>query len=221
MSDDKVNTATDTAVATKSDVEIAKTILGRKRKEYQQLAELGKSKQVIRNRMKDDALLFGITLDDYVARLEELNKPTSEGKRQKDDAQRVKFAKSDNLCIGYENQLQLIAVDAITPEFAVDFCKGLQTAILERSEIGYYGKGMVALRAIPRIDLSTINNPNPELTNPDKLQQVLDCGWSDGSKKERHQYFARQIPASKASGYNLTWEFPKTPEQAIEINSKV
>lgn len=201
--------------------EIAKTVLGRKRKEYQQLESLGKSKKVILNRMKDDAQLFGITLDAYVTELEKLNKPTSEGKRAQDDAHRVEYAKADNVCLGFENQLLTDDANIITAEYALDFVTKFKVAIMERAELGYYGKGMVSMRAIPRIDLGTINNPKPQLINDSKLQQVLDCGWSDGSKKERHQYFARQIPASKASGYNYSWGFPLTPDQAIDINSKL
>jgi len=176
---------------------ISKSTLGRKRKEYENLAKIdGVTEADITKRQAEDAKIFGIEFEEYLNAISALNKPSNSGKREQDQQTR------DNLII--ETQ---------------DFLAPINTAIkFQRGDVKLSSKQMIVLfkevaktattltdNLISAFDgiggMTMIHSPHVVDKSKPKLLSVHIAGWEDGSKKLRYQYSPRKIPISKRSGY--------------------
>jgi hypothetical protein len=174
---------------------ISKTTLGRKRVEYDNLSKLdGMTTKKIKARMLEDSKLYGVSIDEYTAMLEALNKPKGIGKRTSDKETRDKliiqtqdFLSPVNTAIlSFKGKITLSDTDKIKVFDTI----GEKSALLaDDMRKDFDGKGALTLIWTPFEH--NVNN----------LLNVHIAGWGDGSSTERYQYAPRKVPVAKRSGY--------------------
>lgn len=180
---------------TNKPVEIAPTVLGRKRAEYANLAKLdGITDKVIKDRMQQDAKLFGVTLKQYTEQLDALNKKSTSGKREQDKRTRDQLVTDTQDLLGVVNLAGMTSrgeVTLTTKEKVKAFdLLGKQGVILgDHLATSFDNVGAISMLWTPNAD------------NPFHQFSVYIGGWEDGAKNLRYQYAPRKLPISKRSGY--------------------
>jgi hypothetical protein len=181
---------------------VSKSTLGRKRKEYENLATIlksdGKSDNEINseidNRLTLDAKIFGIPLADYRKALSELSvKPAKT--RELDKITRDTLIKLNqdknaglNLAIKVaRGEVKLTDSQLVTAYHQIgENANNLANFMKSAFTIG----GMI-MDWIP----ASLDKSKPAFFN------THIGGWGDGSKTLRYQYAPRKLPVSKRSGY--------------------
>lgn len=194
--------------------EISKATLGRKRKEYENLAKIeGITEDDIIKRMTEDSKIFGVELENYQSQIEALKKPARTGKREVDHQTR------DNLVI--ETQDFLAPVNTaiqyqrgdikLTPKQIIATFEQIAitaTHLTDDLISAFDGLGGLTMFYAPCV----IDKSKP------KLLSTHIAGWNDNSKTPRYQYSPRKIAVFKRSGYRddsldiPVFEIANTPE---------
>jgi len=180
-----------------SDTKIAPTTLGRNRAKYENMRQLdGITEEQINQAMELDAKLLNLTLDDYIAELAKLNKPSSTGKREQDKQTR------DALITETQDLLSIInlAVSAKRGESIVT-AKQKQRIFDKLGEYGEVLTNHLKTAFSPIGGMSMFWNPSSQVSDAKDGLAVYIGGWEDGSKNLRYQYAPRKCPISKRSGY--------------------
>lgn len=106
---------------------ISATVLGQKRAEYERLNTKGITQERIDERMGEDALQFGITLDQYKAQLESLKARGSGSNLEATRAEHILQLEAQYLeVVGYLNGL--LKADIDKADNIADWLKGFQTS---------------------------------------------------------------------------------------------
>jgi len=176
---------------------IAPTTLGRNRARYENMRQLdGVTDDQIKEAMEIDAKLLGVSIDEYIAELDKLNKPSKTGKREQDKMTR------DNLIMETQDLLGVV-------NLAVSVKRGETTITPKQKQHIFDALGVTG--EVLTNHLKTAFSPvggmsmfwNPSCQIPDAVDglAVHIGGWEDGSKNLRYQYAPRKCPVSKRSGY--------------------
>ncbi len=177
---------------------VSKSTLGRKRREYENLAKIdGVTEADVAKRQSEDAKIFGISLEEYTAQLEALKKPTSQGKREADKVMRDTLIAQTQEFLGFCN----LAIKAERGEVKMDVAQ-------TKAVFGNFGKvcDTLATTLLKAFDgygaMTMIYTPKAVDKTADNLLAVHCGGWGDGSKNLRYQYAPRKLAVAKRSGYH-------------------
>lgn len=180
-----------------SDTKIAPTTLGRNRARYENMRQLdGITEEQVNQAIELDAKLLNVTLDDYIAELAKLNKPSGGGKREQDKVTR------DSLITETQDLLSVI-------NLAVSVNRGDTTIAPKQKQrifdkLGEYGNTLtnhLKTAFSPVGGMTMFWNPSSQVSEAIDGLAVYIGGWEDGSKNLRYQYAPRKCPISKRSGY--------------------
>jgi len=155
-------------------IEIQPTVLGRKNAEYARLIKGSVAQERIVERMAEDAIVFGVTLEDYQARLAEVGKSHGESKRA---AQAVLKGEIQGKHLEVTSFLNEIITTGQTDVPA------LQVALKELAE---KSDGWVLMTACEK-----------DGATGEGLFTINDSGWSDGSNRQ-NQYSDRPQMVGKS-----------------------
>jgi len=180
-----------------SDTKIAPTTLGRNRARYENMRQLdGITEEQVNQAIELDAKLLNVTLEEYLAELAKLNKPSGSGKREQDKVTR------DSLITETQDLLSVV-------NLAVSIKRGDTTITPKQKQrifdkLGEYGEVLtnhLKTAFSPVGGMSMFWNPSSQVPESTDGLAVYIGGWEDGSKNLRYQYAPRKCPISKRSGY--------------------
>jgi archaellum component FlaC len=201
---------------------ISSTVLGQKRAEYERLSDKGLSEKRIASRMEEDALQFGVSIEDYQHQLESLKTRGGNGEnleeKRRDHTSKINVDFLDLL--GNLNGIMIddtvkgmtySKVNFTTLKNAIQRVKtSLETLSQDLSNTDfttYRGKqGWMVMLHAPAYDFI---NASP--VNPQRLFAPFIGGWSDKGRSY-DQYGTRMEAGGKATFYrSISYETPVTP----------
>jgi hypothetical protein len=145
-------------------------------------------------RMKEDAMILGITLDEFKSQLASIKAKSS-----------VKLSENKELFRGEFNHLLdnlLFSINATTDERVASSLQELLTYDAQYQSI----TGVVDS---DRDDWRGLIVVAPFHSDTSKLSRYIG-GWKDGSKNDRNQYSSgRRVPVAKSTGYTREQVLPK------------
>jgi hypothetical protein len=183
-------------------VVIAPTTLGRFKKQYLELTSSMVAQKIdkaniearLDQRMKEDAMILGITLDEFKSQLASIKAKSS-----------VKLSENKELFRGEFNHLLdnlLFSINATTDERVASSLQELLTYDAQYQSI----TGVVDS---DRDDWRGLIVVAPFHSDTSKLSRYIG-GWKDGSKNDRNQYSSgRRVPVGKSTGYTREQVLPK------------
>jgi hypothetical protein len=182
-------------------VVIAPTTLGRFKKQYLELTSSMVAQKIdkaniearLDQRMKEDAMILGITLDEFKSQLASIKAKSS-----------VKLSENKELFRGEFNHLLdnlLFSINATTDERVASSLQELLTYDAQYQSI----TGVVDS---DRDDWRGLIVVAPFHSDTSKLSRYIG-GWKDGSKNDRNQYSSgRRVPVAKSTGYTREQKLP-------------
>lgn len=207
---------------------ISSTVLGQKRAEYQRLTDKGIAEDRILERMTEDSLQFGITLENYKSQLDNLKSKSSGGDQieEKRKEHTVKIQSEFLDFLGYNNGVLDTDWKKIThskdnfkllKKFLVDFSEasGKFRDSLQNTEFTQKrGKQawMVMLHA-------PVHNHITDKATGTKLLAPFCGGWTDKGRSY-DQYGIRMEASGAATFYrDVSYETPVTTPVKVEVET--
>jgi hypothetical protein len=183
-------------------VVIAPTTLGRFKKNYQELTSVMIAQKLekadiearLAQRMTEDSMILGITLDQFKNQLASIKVKASAKLSESKEIFRTEFnTRLDNLLFSINATTDERVASALHELLTYDAQYQAITGVVDSDRDDWRGLIVVA----------------PFHSDTSKLSRYIG-GWKDGSKNDRNQYSSgRRVPVAKSTGYTREQVLPK------------